>query len=1002
LPDSPAASPGTGWHDTREVIGRVTSSRFVGRGPELAELRDALSGAATGRPSVLVVAGESGVGKTRLVAEAEAAAADDGVRVLHGGCVMLGESELPYGPLLDALRPLAREGDPALAELPRGARAELGRLLPDLAPGAEADGGGESAQLRLFEALLTLLERMGERAPVLLTLEDLHWADRSTRTFVAYLARALRTERVLVVGTYRPDELHRRHPVRALLSELERGSHTRRIGLEPLGRPELQELAADILGAPPPPDVADRLAARSEGNPLYLEELLAAGLDGRAAAPPTLGDALRVRMDRLGAEARDLLRTAAVGGRADEGLLGEVSGLGGRGLHDALREAVEGHVLVAEGDGTLAFRHALLREVAYDDLLPGERAGLHLAFARALERRCGPVAWDEDGLASTIAHHYMSGGDQPAALGAAVRAAGAAERVHAHGEAAALLERALELWPRVPDAAERAGDDRVGLLCRAARAHLWGGDRARAEVLLRAALDELEPFEDSGRAAEVLGLMARVQWALSRGGEAMDAARRAMALLPEDEPSTVRAGLLAWWAGALMLRGRYGQAVGAARQALDAADAAGDEPARGQALTALGVSLMARGKVDEGAEELRRALAIACDHERPEEVAEAHVRLADSLNLAGRTAEALETARTGLETVGAMLGRRHDGLALAVAEYATEAGDWALAAEHLPPEGTPFVGRALINAELRRGELALGRGDEGAAERLTAIEPLVAQSSEAPYHGAFGSLLSEARRREGDLEGARLAVAQALDRLEFCTDDVARIAQVAAAGVSAEADRAQRARDRREAAAVKEALARARSLMSRVRAAARPGGPVEKAWRATAEGELSRARGTSDAGRWAAAADAWEALGRPYPAAVARWREAEAHLDGGERAAAAESARAAMSAARRLGAGWLLDEVSGLAARGRLRLGEAPEESAAPPPPEEPFGLTPRERQVLALVAEGRTNREIGDELYMAEKTASVHVSRILAKLGVRSRGQAAAVAHRLGLEAPP
>jgi DNA-binding CsgD family transcriptional regulator len=188
--------------------------------------------------------------------------------------------------------------------------------------------------------------------------------------------------------------------------------------------------------------------------------------------------------------------------------------------------------------------------------------------------------------------------------------------------------------------------------------------------------------------------------------------------------------------------------------------------------------------------------------------------------------------------------------------------------------------------------------------------------------------------------------------------------------------------------------------MSRVRAAARPGGPVERAWRATAEAELARARGAADPGRWAAAAAAWRELDRPYPAAVARWREAEAGVEAGDRAAAAEAARDALAAARKLGAGWLAGEVEGLAARGRLRLDEPPAavDARDAARAEEPFGLTPRERQVLALLAGGATNREIGSTLYMAEKTASVHVSRILAKLEVRSRTQAAAVAHRMGL----
>jgi DNA-binding CsgD family transcriptional regulator len=239
-----------------------------------------------------------------------------------------------------------------------------------------------------------------------------------------------------------------------------------------------------------------------------------------------------------------------------------------------------------------------------------------------------------------------------------------------------------------------------------------------------------------------------------------------------------------------------------------------------------------------------------------------------------------------------------------------------------------------------------------------------------------------------------------LDRLEYCTEDVARLGSVAAAGVSVEADRAERARDLGDDAEAAQALGRLRGFLERVQAAAEDGGPIERAHLATAEADAARASGTPDPARSATAATAWESVERPYPAALARWREAEAHLARDDREAAATAAAAALATARRLGAGWLTGEVEGLAGRGRLRL-EAPPATDAPAPvpaADDPFGLTPRERQVLALVARGATNREIGRELFMAEKTASVHVSRILAKLDVRSRTQAAAVAHRLGL----
>jgi DNA-binding CsgD family transcriptional regulator len=198
--------------------------------------------------------------------------------------------------------------------------------------------------------------------------------------------------------------------------------------------------------------------------------------------------------------------------------------------------------------------------------------------------------------------------------------------------------------------------------------------------------------------------------------------------------------------------------------------------------------------------------------------------------------------------------------------------------------------------------------------------------------------------------------------------------------------------------------------MQRLRAAGAEGGPVESAWQAVGAAELARARGRGDAKLWLAAAREWEAMSRPFQQALALWRASEAHVEAGDRVAAAERGRDALEIAKRLGARWLVGELTTLAQRARLELGLVDESVTSADRAEDavsvggngagedPFGLTSRERQVLALLAEGATNRQIGAALFMAEKTASVHVSRILSKLGVRSRTQAAAVAHRLHL----
>jgi predicted ATPase/DNA-binding CsgD family transcriptional regulator len=980
---------------------RLSSDQFVGRASELRELESAARASAAGRPALILLGGDSGVGKTRLIRELERQLAADDVLVLRGEAVEQEDGDLPYAPLTGALRPLARTADPALAELSRGSRAQLAALLPGLDDTAGPGGSLESsAQVRLFEALLDLLSILSERQPVALFLEDLHWADRSTRTFVSFLARSVRQERLLVVLTYRSDELHRRHPLRPLLSELARLELVRRIDLEPFSRVEVAEILTDILGADPDEALIDRLYQRSEGNPLYAEELLAAGLDGRGAPPDSLRDAFMLRIERLSADAQRAARTIAVGRRLEEEVIAEATEMDPAAVQAALHEAVAEHVLVPGDDGRLRFRHALLREVLYDDLLPGERGELHLTLARALEPRMGHGDEREAELAAAVAGHYASAGDQPAALRASVHAALAARDVHAYGEAAGLAERALDLWPRVPGAERQIPLSRIDLLRLAASAHRLAGDRERAEVLLTRALEEVEPDGDVHLHAGLLAQLSRIQWSLNRGLEAVETSERALAMLPAGEPSHERAVLMAWLARTRFLRGRFRDVIPDAEAALVIAVESGDQHTEAEVLNTLGMTQIALGQVDEGVARLKRAIDIARELDDPDNLGSGYSNLADSLSLVGQTQEALDTAREGLAALSHRVARMHDWLELTVAQLAFEAGEWEVMRAHLHASGAPgdrwSIFRFMVEAEV-----ALGQGDlELADQRLRQAEPVVASSTEPQWIGWFGALEGELRRRRYDLLGARAAVEHALGRLEVCTDDVMRIARASAVGARVEADIARRAHDLRERADERDALARLRIHLSRLDAAAQEGGPVEAAWQAVGKAELALARGRNSAALWRKATDRWEAIARPYHAAIMRWREAEAAVEAGERDQAPGPAAEALETARRLGSRWLADEVESLIARARLQQAEpTTDEEPAPSQEEEaPFGLTPRELQVLALVAEGATNRQIGAALFMAEKTASVHVSRILMKLGVSSRTQAAAVAHRLRL----
>jgi DNA-binding NarL/FixJ family response regulator len=973
---------------------RVTSAQFVGRETELTELRAALGDALTGYPTLAFVAGESGVGKTRLICELEHHAKREGIRVLTGECVDLGEDELAYAPIVAALRPLARSSDPILHDLPPAAREALDGMLPGLSTGSatrEFSDETTGRRARLFEALLELFDRLSCDGGLLLTIEDLHWADSSTRQFLAYLASSLDDEKLLIVATYRPDELHRRHPLRPLLAELERSTHARRIDVAPFTQAELGQQLTDILGSAPEEALVERLFSRSEGNALYAEELLAAGLDGRGTLPPTLRDALMLRVERLPAPTQEVLRELSIAGRLEHAVIAEASDLEPQALRDALREAVAAQMVRVDAEGRYAFRHALLGEAVADDLLPGERAEIHKRLAQALESHTAPGAH----TAANIAHHYAQAGDQPAALAASVRAADAAEAVYAFGEAATLYERALELWAHVPDAEALTGTDRVDLLRSAAWCHATNADNVRAETLLRAAVKAVDANVDPRRKAAVLERLSRAQWRLGKVEESKAGREEALALLEPGVPVMERATILASEASMLMLSARYREAIETARLALAEARACDAVAPEIRALDALGVSLSWTGSEEEGEARVRESIAIALDHDLPITALTSYVNLAEILYFGTRSGESQAVVTEGLN-LARDLGYASRWLELLQAEIYFYRGKWAASEAAIPEGRRPTSHGTFINEAHRRTQLALGHGDhETARQLLDEAAPVAAQSREPQFIGVQAALVAELDRRAGDLEAARAAIDDGLDRIEFCSEDRARICMVSAAGLRVEVDAALRARDLGDADGERTAITASEMLFARVEATAADHRPVETAMLATAHGELARARGEDDAEAWAAAVAEWTAIDRPYEAAEAQWHQAGALLAGGDRDGATELSLAARAAAREFGATWLESEIDGFAARARLRLQPAEEE---PVETDDPFGLTPRERQVLELVAGGRTNREIGQTLFMAEKTASVHVSRILSKLDVRTRTEAAAVAHRLGL----
>jgi DNA-binding CsgD family transcriptional regulator/tetratricopeptide (TPR) repeat protein len=990
----------------------VTSPVFVGRSAELDRLDTALDRAAGGRPAFAFVGGESGVGKTRLLREFESRARARGARVLLGQCLELGGAQIPYAPLVAALRPLTRGLADAEAEtLPAGTRNALAELLPELGgTGTRDDDEPHARQGRLFEALLALLERLGRSGPVLLAIEDLHWADGATRDFVHFLVRSAREEPLCLVVTYRSDELHRRHPLRPLLAELERAAGVERIALERFDRDEVEEQLAGILASEPSPDLADRLYRRSQGNPLYTEELLAASEEGEPwLLPETLRDVLIARVERLSPAAQAVVRAAAVIDRpATHQLLEAVADLPPDQLMEGAREAVAHQVLVIDGSNRYAFRHALVGEAVHGDLLPGEDTALHARIAAAIDARPELLGDDvtEATVAAELACHWRNSHELSRALGANVRAGMASKQVYAYEVAQRQLERALELWDRVPDAEERAGMDHPELLQHAAVCAAARNETTRAIAFVRKALEELDRAAQPTRAALLYQRLGNYLRQSGNGKESFAAFDSAVALLPP-EPSAERAQVLEERAKVEMLLGNFSQALATATQAIDEARSVGAELTEVRALITLGFARAGLGEEDEGIATLREAHARAGLAKALADRVRATINLSEALDLSGHTEEGLGIVRAELEEARSRPERTSFDtfMAIQAAYLLTRLGRLDEAAEQLPSrvpgEATSYTG---IFWRDTRARLALLRGDlEHAREELVELLRLGGSVAEPQFIEPRTDMEVELALRQDRLDDAREAVRRAAHAIER-SDEATRLLRMSWMAQRVEAEHAGRAQ------ALGEPYAPQLDEISaclREQAERRPRFDEACAWAGMATAELHRRRtllgdAPADPEMWEEVARSFDAITLPIPAAYARYRAAEAHVTAGDRAAAGELLRAAAGSVERMGVELLAGDIAALARRARIDLGE-PEQPAAPAPepddsPVARLGLTPRELEVLLLVAEGRTNRAIGETLFMSEKTASVHVSRILAKLGVGGRVEAAAVAHRLGL----
>ena len=920
--------------------------------------------AVAGQPRVLLVTGEAGIGKTRLVAELGACVRRDcgTAQWLVGESAPLAGASLAFGPFVAAL----------------GERA--GWLLAD-------DGSGDmlTARHRLFERVLGLLSDLCLRSPLVLVLEDMHWADESSRQLLTFLAVRLREQPVLLVATFRTEDTD--GDARRWLAELERRPRVTRLRLTGLADPEVAELAARLLPADAGADQVAAVVAAAEGNPLYALELASAGPH---ETPATIAEAVLARLSGVPSAVRAVVEQVSVadGGMSHE-LLAATVPLPENELLDAVQEAVALRLLAVAGDG-YTFPHALVRQVLYGHLLPGERRRLHRRLAAALDARAGSDP-------ARLAQHWHLAGCPDRAAAAALLAARRDMSARAYPEAHRFYLLAVELAPWLPEAGP-------GLLAEAAQAASSAGHPDRAATYVADALAQLDSGAVADR-ARLLERLGRYRWEAGDPKGAVDATDQAAGLLDAQAASALQARVLAALATRRMLLGELDEALPLADRAVAVAAQVGAVAAQAHGLATAGIIQAQRGHTDAGLAALRTSFTLACQTGSVEDVVRAAANHMYLLCTAGRFSEALEVARAGRRaarslSAPAALTAVLDNNSAAVL---TATGQWAQADQLL----AELVGESSANVtrylQLLQLELAVGRGDRRRAAELAAA---LGKSPDDPrLIGPLRACLAEQALYDGDLAAAAGEVIDGLAALSGAAlaEEEIRLLAIGARLAAELAALPGSVRPPDLAAPWPQLSATFADRAAAIAGEHGGGQPQVAAFGVLVAAEHARQLGTDSRATWRAVADGWQAASQPYREAYARLREAEAAVRAGRREQAARALAAATDIAGKLGSAPLLGLASALAQRARLTgPSGSPARSATagarPAAAAARFDLTGRETDVLALLTKGDSNRQIARALFISERTVAVHVSHILDKLGVRNRTEAATVGAHLGL----
>ena len=939
---------------------------------------------------VVLLSGDAGIGKSTLVEQLRHLV--PGPLYLVGRCLDFGDPP-SYAPFVSILRDLSREG--RLTDVRRGlapaVAAALAWLLPELSDAPESPPG---PRVHVFDAVLTLLEQLAEKTPVVLVIEDLHWADQSTWDLLLFIIGNASDTRLTALVTFR--ELPMGHPLRGPLAEVARLAHASRCPLEGLRRADVAVQFAALAGTPPTREEIDEIMRLSAGNPLYVE----AAVDLIRHADWELGhnqQMLLAPVERMPPDTQAVARIAAVAGSSIlHRTLLLVSEMDESSLESALRPAIESRLLVATPDG-YRFRHDLIARLVHDELLlPSERTRLHRVLAQEITADptlASPVAFH---ATRAIARHWKEAGEPRRALPATWQAAREGRQLLAHPERLRLLQDVLALWSSVSDASSVLEVSRARVLHDAVEAAEESGRSELGLSLAEEALSEALEIDEHDTAAAILERRSRLRAQLGVAGAADDL-RAALDLLPTG-PSRLRGQLLAQLADRLRWAGEVSPAEPLAAESLEVALAADDDYGRVRARLAT-FGLLARKDLAAARAGVAHACAEADDLDLPVLSALAAFAVAEVEILAGDRRAAADAARRGLRATKeagqeASLGAR---LAAQLVESLLALGRWAEAAEALehalelePPPGYRARLLALHGMLLH---------DEGDTEGAHAIREEL-------------SVLQDTRQRWADLD-TDVAVATLAATLELeLGHDAAALAAALDCGAAWTMDgvpasawplllSAATALRHASAAEVERSAGPERSphdLVSAWIEHAPALGPEARAWRSTVLAELATGGAElSDARERELAA--WQEADQPARLGWALVRSSYALLASSRKTEAVDRLRTARAISESLGAVPLERAVDDLANRGGLALSQSEVRELDPKPS---HGLTPREIEVLGLVSLGRTNRQVGEELFISAKTASIHVSRILTKLGVANRGEAAAEAHRLGIAGLP